>query len=230
MAEEMTFTSLSDEILGWFERAGDTFLAANIPAIISDAESNLGRELKPLGFETSYSGEMIPNQPWLLKPNRWRGTVSMTVLIGAPLQTPDGQVYDGPPYAHSQSLLPRSVEYCRRVWPKPDTANVQNPPLYYADWEWGRWYIAPTPVFAYPFEVIIYNRPLPLDESHQTNWLTENAPDLMRNACMARASRYLKNPDAASAWQADLDRAINGLGAEDARRIVDRASNPEKSP
>jgi len=230
MAAVMTYDSLSSEIAGWFERESDAALVSNIPSIIADAESMLGRELKPLGFETAYSGTFIPGQPWFLKPALWRGTVSMTVLTGAPTYGASGPGLSGPPYTNAQSMLPRSVEYCRRMWPQPDTSDINFPPRYYADWEWGRWYVAPTPAVAFPFEVIVYARPVPLDAASQTNWLTENAPDILRSYCMARGAQYLKNLEASADWMASASRGNNGLTAEDARRIVDRSTSPEKSP
>ena len=222
----MTFNSLAAEISGWLERETDSKLLENIPAIIADAESMLGRALKPLGFQTVYSSTVSKNNPVLSKPVRWRETVSLTLSVPQVITKETGITMSAPPYRNTKVLLPRALETVQRLLEANPVGDPFTLPLYYADLNWTHWTIAPVPAEAYPIQMVVWERPLPLSLQAQQNWLTINAPDLLRSACMARASLYIKNTATAEAWRGEYTRAFGDLTAEDKRRLADRAVNP----
>jgi hypothetical protein len=113
----------------------------------------------------------------------------------------------------------RKYEYLREYWPEPTETDV---PLFYADYDYTHWLVAPTPAAAYNFEVIYYERPQPLDSSNQTNWFTTYAPQALLYGSLLQAMPFLKNDDRMPMWRAEYDLIINTLKAEDVARVGDR--------
>ena len=118
-------------------------------------------------------------------------------------------------------LYERSYEYCRAYWPD---STITGTPKFYADYDWNNWLIVPTPVLAAPFEAAYYELAQPIDSNNASNWLTDNAPDLLFYACMVEAEPFLKNPDQAAQWQSMYDRAAAAYQTEDKSRASDRTA------
>lgn len=212
MATATTFTTLQEDARRYLERgaslATDPTVYEQLPRLINLAERRCARELKIQGFINVVTDTMVVGQSVYAKPDRWRDTVSMNVGTGSGFNT-------------RQSLLTRAYEYLRAYWPD-DTATDQ--PLYYADYDYNHWLFAPTPDAAYPFEVIYYELPVLLDDANQTNWLTEQAPELLLYATLLEATPFLKNDDRIPVWQQMYDRAASMLNGEDLAKILDRAA------
>lgn len=213
MTAVMTYQSLTEQLILWAQRVNDERLAAQIPTIIAQTEIMLSREVKGLGFQESVSSSFVAGQSFITKPARWRETITLNcaTVVG-------GQVRN--------TIWPRRYDYCREYWPDPTQLGL---PKYYADWTWNYLLIVPTPQFAYPFEMLYYERIQPLDAQNNTNWLTENAPDLLFKACKLWADRYVRNNEtAAQATQPDYDRAIMTTLGEDVRRILDATQDAKE--
>jgi hypothetical protein len=70
-----------------------------------------------------------------------------------------------------------------------------------------------------------------LDDSNQTNWLTEYAPQVLLYATLAEATRFLKADERIPVWEEAYKNALAGLNAEDVARISDRdAFRTQASP
>jgi hypothetical protein len=205
MAAVMTFASLTLDLQNYPERADATYVA-NIPRFIMQAENRIAAEARGLGFITTMTANLVVGQQQLAKPARWRETVSFNIGIG----TGNSQ---------RKFLLQRPYELLRVYAPDP-TTNGQ--PKYYADWDYYNWLIAPTPDFAYPFEVIAHQRPQPLDSANLTNWTTEFAPQLLLSACLLEAQSFLKRDDRIQVYQEQYDRALKQVSFEQKRRLADR--------
>lgn len=116
-------------------------------------------------------------------------------------------------------LLPLAYEVARIYWPN---ALLVDEPKFYSDYDFNHWLIVPTPEAALPLEVGYFQIADLIDESHQTNWLTDNAPDLLLYACLLEAYPFLQNPEKQAIWQSMYDRASAGFLAEDAGRVAGR--------
>ena len=110
----------------------------------------------------------------IAKPARWRKTVSMNITVNEALQP----------------VLLRKYEYLRNYAP---SSGIRGTPLYYADYDYDNWLVAPTPDKNYVFEVLYYERLLPLSSDNQTNWVTRNAPNAMLYGTLLQAMPFLKN-------------------------------------
>lgn len=202
MAAVMTYNSLAADVASYLERT-DTATIDKIPTFIMLAEQIIASQLKFLGTLTVDTSTMVAGDPVINKPARWRKTVSMSI-------TANGE---------KKPVLLRKYEYLRNYWPD---ATQQDTPLYYADYDYTHWLVAPTPDAAYSFEVVYYERPQPLDVSNQTNWFTEYAPQALLYGSLLQAMPFLKNDNRLAVWKAMYDEVMATLKAEDVQRVGDR--------
>lgn len=208
MASVMTYNSLAEDIPVYAERTSDTAFIAQVPRFIMLAENRIAAECRGLGFMRSVTGNLLASTSYLVKPARWRETYSLQIGTGAGNNV---RVF----------LFLRSLEYCRTYWPNP---TVTGTPKYYADWDYQNWLLVPTPVAASPYELIYHERPEPLDLTHQTNWTTEYAPQLLLYACLLEAQPFLKQDDRMKVFQGEYDRASKQVDFEQRRRMIDRTA------
>jgi len=197
----MTYDSLNTMVLQYLERQ-DAAVVEAIPTFITLAEFEIAQQIKTLGQIQVVEATMEIGNPVIPKPARWRKTVSMEV-------TSNG--------AKSPVLL-RKYEYLKSYTPDATTTGL---PLFYADYNYDHWLVAPTPDQAYSFEVLYYERLQPLASSNQTNWITQNAPNAMLFGTLLQAMPFLKN-DARQIFQQKYQEALASLKAEDVTRVGDR--------
>lgn len=212
MAASLTYNSLVTDVQGYAERTDDAFVA-QIPRFIMLAENRVIAEARGLGLIKSVQDVMVTgvNGSALALPARWRETASISIGTGSGFNS-------------RKALKLRSYEYCRAYWPNP---TLTEEPEFYADWEWGWMLIAPSPALAHPYELIFFEKPVPLDSSNQTNWTAANAPQLILNATLLEASAWVKNKDLIATWQVAYDRALKQVDLDSKRRLFDRtAVNP----
>jgi hypothetical protein len=209
MATTTTFTTLKEDIRRYLERgftlASDAIVYEQIPRLINLAERRIARELKVEGLINVVTSTMSPGLAVYPKPDRWRTTVSFNYGITN----------------QYQQLFPRSYEYVRTYWPNRDETGV---PLFYADYDYNNWIVSPTPDQAYPFEVLVYQLLPLLDDTNQTNWLTEYAPQVLLYASLLEATPFLKNDERIAVWQSMYDRSAQALNGEDLSKILDRSA------
>jgi hypothetical protein len=212
MATAMTFTSLKQDVQRYLERGGtlasDPIVFEQIPRLINLAERRIARELKIQGFINVVTTTLNAGDPVVPKPDRWRDTVSMFIGTGA---TNDNR----------KPLFSRGYEYLRSYW--PDATETEEP-LFYSDYDYNHWLVAPTPDEDYPVEILYYQLPPLLDDEAQTNWLTENAPEILLYATLLEATPFLKNDERIPVWQSMYDRAASMLNGEDLAKILDRSA------
>jgi len=202
MAVEMTYASLVTDISSYLERT-DTATLEKIPTFIMLAEQVISTEIQFLGNLTVVTSTMNIGEPIIVKPARWRKTVSVNLIDNS----------------QRQPVFLRKYEYLRNYWPN---ATQTETPIYYCDYDYTHWLVAPTPDLAYNYEVLYYERVQPLDITNQTNWFTQYAPQAMLYGSLLQAMPFLKNDERIPMWQAQYDRVIATLKAEDVARIGDR--------
>lgn len=204
----MTYTSLQAQILDYLNR-NDADTANEVPNFIYQAEQRICREVKSIGIEAYVTNNLITGVNVFAKPARWRRTLSFQIGTGS------GSNVRVP-------LFIRSYDYLRLFWPS-DTQLAQ--PVYYADYGYDNIIIAPTPDQNYPFELSYIQLPEPLGPTVSTNWITNNAPDLLLYASLLEAAPFLKVDQRAPLWQSLYDRSLQSINAQDEQRYMDRQSN-----
>lgn len=205
MAYVMTFSSLQDDIRRYIERGftaeSDPIVYEQIPRLITMAERRIARELKIQGFIRAVTSPLQADVAVYQKPDRWRDTVS--IIVGG------------------NPVFPRSYEYCRNYWPdESETGTVG----FYADYDYSHWLFVPTPDTDVEMQVLYYELPALLDDTMQSNWLTEYAPNLLLYGCLLEAAPFLKSDERIGMWQQMYDRAAQTLNGEDLTKIMDRSA------
>jgi hypothetical protein len=212
MATTMTFTTLQEDVRRYLERgnsyASDPVVYEQIPRLINLAERRIARELKVQGFINVVTGTLAVGQSVYPKPDRWRDTVSVNIGTGAQNNT-------------RKVVFSRAYEYLLSYW--PDRTATEEP-IFYSDYDYNHWLIAPTPDAEYPFEILYYEIPPLLDDVVQTNWLSEYAPQLLLYGTLLEATPFLKNDERIPVWQSMYDRAAAMLNGEDLAKILDRSA------
>ena len=212
MATTMTFTTLQQDVRRYLERgttyASDPVVFEQIPRLINLAERRIARELKIQGFINVVAGTLQTGVSVYNKPDRWRDTVSINIGTGSQNNT-------------RKILFSRVYEYMLSYW--PDRTATEEP-IFYSDYDFSHWLIAPTPDEEYPFEILYYELPPLLDDAVQTNWLTEYAPQLLLYGTLLEATPFLKNDERMPVWQSMYDRAAAMLNGEDLAKILDRSA------
>lgn len=193
----MTYDSLVLNIQQFMERNDADFIA-QIPNLISLAESNIAAELKTYMQLIVVETSLAENQVVLNKPARWRKTVSMKI--------------------NGKPVMLRSQDYVAQYQSESDN----NVPLYYAEYDFNNWNFAPKPDQEYPVEIIYYAEIQPLDAVNQQNLWTAIAPQAMLYGALVQAQGYLKALDKLPMWKQYYTDAIGALKKEDNSRRLDR--------
>lgn len=122
-------------------------------------------------------------------------------------------------------LLTRSLEYLQTYWPDP---SVLGEPGYYADYDYYHFILAPSPLRPYPMQLTYYQLPPLLDDSNQTNWLTDIAPNLLLYRALLEAEPFLKDDPRVATWQGLYAEQGQALTGQDMDKIMDRTSERTK--
>lgn len=204
----MTFNSLVSQVSAYLDRT-DVSTLEQIPNFIYQAEQRICRESKTIGFESYVTGNLIPGVAVYQKPALWRRWITFNVGTGATNNS------------HTPVQL-RSYEYLIANYPDPTQTGT---PLYYSDKGYDNYIVAPTPDIAYPFEIAFLQLPTPITLLNQTNFLTNFAPDVLLYATLVEAIPYLKDDERMALWNAEYEKRMASLNAQDDMRIEDRQSN-----
>jgi hypothetical protein len=176
----------------------DPDFVAMIPTLIGLAESAIAAELKTLLQLVVVETTLTVADPVLVKPTRWRKTVSMKI--------------NGSP------VVLRSQDYIAQYNSESDAGQ----PKFYAEYDYNNWNFAPAPDDDYPVEIIYYSLVQPLDSTNQTNLFTQIAPQAMLFGTLLQAQGYLKALDKLPVWKGYYSECIAALKKEDNSRRIDR--------
>jgi len=196
-AYQMTYDNLVADIINYMER-DDAQFVAQIPNLIGLAESAIAAQLKTYLQLTVVETTLSTNQVVLNKPARWRKTVSMK--------------------CNGQPILLRSQDYVAQY----QSESSSGTPLYYADYDYNNWAIAPKPDTTYPIEILYYSEIQPLDSQNQQNLFTRECPQAMLFGSLLQAQGYLKAMDKLPIWKQYYDDSLAALKQEDNQRRIDR--------
>lgn len=201
MAAVMTYSQLVADIQTYAERNDNPFVA-QIPRFIMLAENRIASEVKGLGYLRYVESTMVATNATIEKPARWRETASLSIVLAS---------------GETKFLSQRAYTFCRSFWPtKTNTAE----PTYYCDYGYEHLLIAATPDQDYSFEMAYHERPVPLDDTNQTNWTTQYAPQLILYATLLEAQPWLKLSGRTQEFQALYDRAAAGVTSEAQQRLL----------
>ncbi len=197
----LTYDSLITTVEQYLER-NDAAVVDRIPTFISLCEFGIAQQIKTLGQIEVAQGTFLAGNPVVQKPARWRKTVSMSVGAG------------------KSPMFLRKYEYLTNY----AAQSAPGQPLYYGDYDADNWFITPIPDVDYQFETLVYQRVQPLSSANQTNWFTNNAPNVMIYGTLTQAMSYLKSDARIATFKGQYDEAMAALKAEDVTRTGDRSA------
>lgn len=200
MAESMTYNSLLADVAMYAERNDRPFID-QVPRFVMLAENRIASQTRGLGLLKIVTGAFEPGQDVVAKPSRWRETGTFMVRDAESSAT---------------FLKSRSYTFCRSFAPNASSTGL---PQYYADYGYEHFLVAAKPDQAYNFELAYFERPLPLDQTTQTNWTTQYAPQLLLYATLLEAQPFLKLEQRAAEFKGLYDIARQDLLEESQRRL-----------
>ena len=209
-AYALTYDGLTNLVLQYLERS-DAAVVNFIPTAVMLAEFEIAQDIKTLGQMIVVDGAMTSGNPVIAKPALWRKTVSMTLVNSS---------------GEKQPIYLRKLEYLNSY---AQDVTATGTPLYYADYNYDNWFVAPTPSTGFSFEALCYTRLAPLSSSNQTNWLTQNAPNALIFGTLKQTAPFLKDDARLATWSQMFDTAMAALKAEDQLRIGDRQAIAQDS-
>lgn len=201
---QMTYSSLVEDILSYCERNDDE-TRAQVPRLIALAEQRIASQVRGLGFIRVLRSTMQAGNPVIDKPETWRETSSFRVFSTSKAKT----------------LFKRHYEFCRSY---EDDAGVKRTPKYYSDYDYNRFFVSPSPDREYQFELVFYEKPVPLSVENETNWTTMYAPQLLLYATLLEAKIFLKSTEDLQKYEDMYFQASEAILIESARRDLDRSS------
>ena len=196
-AEAMTYDSLVQDVIRYSERTDENFVN-QIPRLIMMAEQAIAAEIKTLMQLNVVNTAVLANNAVLQKPARWRKTTSMKI--------------------NGQPVMLKYMDYVSMYQSESDPGV----PLYYGDYDYDHWALAPVPNQTYPLQIIYFSRIQPLDVTNQENLLTREAPQALLFGTLLQAQGYLKNQEKLAVWKSFYTEAIAALKTEDQKRMIDR--------
>lgn len=200
----MTYDSLITDVASYIERS-DLATLNQIPRFIMLAENRIASEVRGLGIMKIVTSTMTISNPTIAKPERWRETVSLRIVSAGLKKT----------------LYKRSYEYAQYY---SQDVTVLDVPRFYSEYGYEHFFIVPTPAAAYSFELMYYERPVPLSSLNETSWTTQYAPQLILYATLLEAIPYLKTDDRIPVYQALYAQAVSSLSKESERRNFDASA------
>lgn len=201
----ITWSTLMETVPRYCERVNDPELIDEMPRLIMLAENRLSSEVRGLGFIRVLRASMQAGNAVIEKPETWRETSSFRVFSGT----------------KSHTVYKRNYEFCREYG--SDTG-VKRTPKYYADYDYDKFFVVPSPDRNYEFELVFYERPVALSKQNETNWTTVNAPQLLLYATLLEANVFLKNSARVDEFKNLYLQASQSVLIESQRREVDRSS------
>lgn len=208
-APTLTYTTLVSDVVAYAERSDDTEFVAQVPRFIMNAEDWLSREVKGLGVLEIATGALVAGNPILIKPTRWRETSYIKISTGGV----------------TTIVKLRTLTYCQQFW--PESAQMDRP-MFYADYDYDHFFFAATPDVAYTLEMGYYEKPEPLCEENQSNWITTYAPTALLYAVFAEAQLFLKNYDKVNDLRATSLASVSNVIQENRARSSDNSGTKRK--
>ncbi len=174
-----TYTELKDAIADWLDRSD---LTARIPDFIALAEARLNRELRIRPMEVRSILELTAGQKYFALP-------------GGYLQMRNIQLNTNP----TTPLEYVTPEMLDRLYGSDATSRPRAYSLIGDEIQ-----LSPIPDSTYTLEVAYYEKFTPLGDGTAgtvtTNWLSENAPDVILYGALIEAEPFVKNDERMPMW------------------------------
>lgn len=196
----MTFSSLKTQIANTLKRDD---LTSRIPEFIENGEFFIANDVRPRGFEVYVSSTFTAGSGGAIitLPVRFKEMIAFHVLSNA-AGTATGTV--------RSTIQRRPYSYVR--WYGRDQTST-GLPKYWAGMGQDNALVALSPSVAFVFNMAYYERLAPLSNANTTNWLTDQAPNLLLYGALVQAAPYLREDPRIATWKSLYEDAKSGVNA-----------------
>jgi hypothetical protein len=202
-----SYSQLLQDVLLTTENDADDFIT-EFPQMVMRSQHRIHRDLDTYGFVSFVTVSAAMGDPLITKPSAALAPKHLYRLSGT----------------RREPMILRTDEFLDEYW--PDRTSVGTP-KYYANWGYSQFLIAPAPTEDTIFEFAIVRTPVALDETTSTNWLTNYAPELIFNAVMVEANKFMKHWAAAAVWDGHYKESIAAHRNEARRTRRDDQTSPQ---
>lgn len=189
-----TATDLTAALQAWVED-DDAEFVGSIPDVIDLGEKRLLRDLDLAIFRRTDSTTLmvastaLVTKPTIAAPDLLIATKAIYLTGGVGLN----------PLTRAVFLEQRSHEYILDY-----NGAADGVPRFYGEVDEATWIFGRTPDDTYTINMIYLSRPQPLEITvNETNWLSDNAYDILFKAALAEAEKFLKSDERAPLWEQD---------------------------
>ena len=206
----MTYTTLTQDIKDWMENDGLEF-SNETDTFISLSEQRISRDIDPYAFHESATSSFNSGDRFVSKP--LDAKIIFHFLF---LNSDSKRIF----------LEERTDEFIYDYW---STSTLTGSPKYWANYNDTALLVAPTPSSNFTIEMAYSRRLAELSSSNATNWLTENAQDLLLYACLMEASSFTKNREDYAIYTIRYKEAVQSVNNQARRRRRDDLTSPSNT-
>ena len=203
----MTYATLTQDLKDWMENDGTEF-SNETDNFIGLTEQRIVRDIDPLIFTKSAFSSFNVNDRFVTKP-----TDALVIRHLLYLDSDSKRYF----------LEKRTDEYIYDYWPNSSTTGT---PKYWANYTDTAILVAPTPSAALNIEMTYSRRIAELSSTNTTNWLTQNAQDLLLYACLMEASTFTKSREDYAIYTQRYKESVEAVNNQARRRRRDDFTAP----
>ena len=195
-----TYASLTQDLQDWSEN-DDTEFTSETDNIIALAEERIYSDV-PLhpAFKATNTGSLVAGTSTLTVPTGIRSIRSFAITVSSM------EVF----------LEQRTDMYLEDYWPNSTQRDI---PKFYTRQSEIVLKMAPTPISAFAYTVNAYELPTALSSGNTSTWISTNKANLLLNASMVEAMKFMKNTEKRTEWEEDYQTALKPFLAEMVRDI-----------
>ena len=172
------FSDLVDNVRNYTETDSTVLTDAIIQQFIDSTEDKVRRKVDLNYYRRYDTATLTVNNPFLPLPADWEATRYLQLIDGSNNRT---------------FLIQKDISFINEFAPDR-TSSAAGTPKYYADYDQDTHMLAPTPNAALTVELAYTYRPPVLSSTTTSNWMSQNAPNVLLYGCVLEALGYLKGP------------------------------------
>lgn len=199
----MNYGQLKTAIRNYTEVSSDVLSDSILDTIVEQVENKIYREIQMDAFRQYSNANMTSGNRYISIPTGLRVIRFIQITDGSGNQT---------------FLEQKDTSFMAEYDPTP--GSTYGTPKYYANWDDNTWVVAPTPDAAYAITIAYYKQPDTITSSDSnTNFVTDNASDLLLYGSLVETYGYLKGPaDLIQYYEQKYQAARESFGVEQTGR------------
>ena len=172
------YSDLLSNVRNYTETDSTVLTDAIIQQFIESTEDKLRRTVDLNYYRRYDTATLTINNPFLPLPGDWEATRYLQLI-----DANDNRTF----------FIQKNISFMNEYAPNR-TSTAAGTPKYYADYDFDTHMLAPTPNAALTVELAYTYKPPVLSSTTTSNWVSQNAPNVLLYGCILEALGYLKGP------------------------------------